>query len=207
MNLTQIRGELEMHPLFSLVLKAAFWRSQLSTARDLDTAEAIMNESLDSLIPPIHYFHKMSPLDPNTQYLLNLLTTLTYHILELSNCFLITESTITTTLQTVSHEVSRAIGERSTDDNPQPEKKGKRRSNHSPEIREILMQWLLEHADNPYPTQAEKLALCQKTGLAVKKVNDWFVNARRRILSMRDGVPQLDFDAQEFEEHKMKAEV
>ncbi|ORX65772.1 hypothetical protein K493DRAFT_143803, partial [Basidiobolus meristosporus CBS 931.73] len=68
----------------------------------------------------------------------------------------------------------------STEGLPQPEKKAKRRSNHPPEIREILMQWLLEHADNPYPTQAEKLTLCQKTGLPVKKINDWFVNARRR---------------------------
>ena len=47
----------------------------------------------------------------------------------------------------------------------------------------ILREWLLEHADNPFPTDSEKDVLCLRTGLTLSKLNTWFVNSRRRILA------------------------
>lgn len=47
---------------------------------------------------------------------------------------------------------------------------------------QILREWLLEHADNPFPTDSEKDMLCLRTGLSLTKLNGWFVNSRRRIL-------------------------
>ena len=48
---------------------------------------------------------------------------------------------------------------------------------------EILREWLLVHADNPFPTDNEKDVLCLRTGLTLSKLNTWFVNSRRRILA------------------------
>lgn len=48
---------------------------------------------------------------------------------------------------------------------------------------QILREWLLEHADNPFPTDSEKDALCLRTGLSISKLNMWFVNSRRRVLA------------------------
>lgn len=41
---------------------------------------------------------------------------------------------------------------------------------------------LFEHTENPYPTEDEKQLLMQQTNLNLKQVNNWFINARRRIL-------------------------
>lgn len=41
---------------------------------------------------------------------------------------------------------------------------------------------LFEHTENPYPTEDEKQILMQQTNLNLKQVNNWFINARRRIL-------------------------
>ena len=48
---------------------------------------------------------------------------------------------------------------------------------------QILREWLLEHADNPFPTDSEKDILCLRTGLTLPKLNMWFINSRRRILA------------------------
>lgn len=50
-------------------------------------------------------------------------------------------------------------------------------------ITDMLKTWLLEHADHPYPTEDEKLAFCDCTGLDICQISNWFVNARRRILA------------------------
>ncbi|VDM00682.1 unnamed protein product [Schistocephalus solidus] len=42
-------------------------------------------------------------------------------------------------------------------------------------------------ASHPYPTENEKMEIAQQTSLTLLQVNNWFINARRRILQ-----PMLD---------------
>ena len=58
----------------------------------------------------------------------------------------------------------------------------KERKNHPLSVRRFLTQWLLEHRDCPYPTEMEKKSLMSATGLNEAQINDWMVNARRRVL-------------------------
>eukprot|EP01134_Creolimax_fragrantissima_P000717 CFRG0717T1 len=50
------------------------------------------------------------------------------------------------------------------------------------EAREVLMTWLMSHTRNPYPTITEKDHFVDKTGLSIKQINYWFINARRRVI-------------------------
>lgn len=38
----------------------------------------------------------------------------------------------------------------------------------------ILKQWLMQHINDPYPTNSEKAKLAQQTGLSLKQVNHFF---------------------------------
>lgn len=45
-----------------------------------------------------------------------------------------------------------------------------------------LLQWLVEHHENPYPNDAEKAKFCQEFNMSPNQISTWFVNARRRVL-------------------------
>ena len=45
-----------------------------------------------------------------------------------------------------------------------------------------LKSWLFQHASRPYPSEEEKKQLSCMTGLSIVQINNWFGNARRRIL-------------------------
>ena len=49
-------------------------------------------------------------------------------------------------------------------------------------VQQVLKEWLFAHAHSPYPGEEEKDALCLRTGLTMHQLNNWFINARRRIL-------------------------
>ncbi|KAI5135113.1 hypothetical protein NEAUS07_0996 [Nematocida ausubeli] len=57
-----------------------------------------------------------------------------------------------------------------------------KRMNYPKTITKILKSWLSTHMNNPYPDEVEKKYLIYKTGLGNTQINNWFINARRRIL-------------------------
>ncbi|KAF0975786.1 hypothetical protein FDP41_005113 [Naegleria fowleri] len=46
---------------------------------------------------------------------------------------------------------------------------------------DCLQKWLFDNFNHPYPSDAEKDALATETSLTLTQVNNWFINARRRI--------------------------
>ena len=58
----------------------------------------------------------------------------------------------------------------------------KKREKTPPESQKMLKEWLFTHSSHPYPTDSEKDWLCTATGLSLQQLNNWFINARRRIL-------------------------
>ncbi|XP_023206485.1 homeobox protein meis3 [Xiphophorus maculatus] len=46
----------------------------------------------------------------------------------------------------------------------------------------IMRAWLFQHLSHPYPSEEQKKQLSQDTGLTILQVNNWFINARRRIV-------------------------
>ncbi|XP_045587592.1 uncharacterized protein [Procambarus clarkii] len=59
----------------------------------------------------------------------------------------------------------------------------RRRQYYSKEVIRVLSSWLLAHQHDPYPNEDQKQLLVQQTGLAVQQINQWFTNARRRLLN------------------------
>eukprot|EP01147_Barroeca_monosierra_P010592 gene10592-2715_t len=47
---------------------------------------------------------------------------------------------------------------------------------------QVLKQWLLHNVDNPYPSESDKKELMKRSGLNILQLNNWFINARRRVL-------------------------
>ncbi|BFZ25510.1 hypothetical protein BsWGS_28549 [Bradybaena similaris] len=47
---------------------------------------------------------------------------------------------------------------------------------------QIMKSWLFQHIVHPYPTEDEKRQIAAQTNLTLLQVNNWFINARRRIL-------------------------
>eukprot|EP00300_Choanocystis_sp_HF-7_P040527 c7006_g1_i1.p1 GENE.c7006_g1_i1~~c7006_g1_i1.p1 ORF type:complete len:287 (+),score=31.77 c7006_g1_i1:50-862(+) len=57
--------------------------------------------------------------------------------------------------------------------------------NFSVEAKVVLRSWIDQHADAPYPSDAEVLRLSGKTGLRVAQIRQWLVNARRRLPKLK----------------------
>ena len=49
-------------------------------------------------------------------------------------------------------------------------------------VRAQLRTWIVLHARHPYPTADEKRHLLRQTGITLEQLNNWFINARRRVL-------------------------
>ncbi|KAL8197919.1 hypothetical protein R6Q57_030077 [Mikania cordata] len=48
------------------------------------------------------------------------------------------------------------------------------------EARQQLLEWWTSHYKWPYPSEAQKVALAESTGLDQKQINNWFINQRKR---------------------------
>ncbi|XP_014667537.1 PREDICTED: homeobox protein Meis2-like [Priapulus caudatus] len=68
----------------------------------------------------------------------------------------------------------------STDDS----KKGqqKKRGIFPKSATNVMRAWLFQHLSHPYPSEDQKKQLASDTGLTILQVNNWFINARRRIV-------------------------
>ncbi|KAJ8367200.1 hypothetical protein AAFF_G00324430 [Aldrovandia affinis] len=63
----------------------------------------------------------------------------------------------------------------------------------------VMRSWLFQHIGHPYPTEDEKKQIATQTNLTLLQVNNWFINARRRILQ-----PMLDSSSSEMPKTKKK---
>ncbi|KAM9900890.1 hypothetical protein OXX79_004860 [Metschnikowia pulcherrima] len=54
------------------------------------------------------------------------------------------------------------------------------RNNLPKEVTHVLLQWLNDHLNHPYPNSFEKAQLIMATGLNQQQLSNWFINARRR---------------------------
>uniref|UniRef100_A0A3P8ZXS3 Homeobox domain-containing protein n=1 Tax=Esox lucius TaxID=8010 RepID=A0A3P8ZXS3_ESOLU len=75
----------------------------------------------------------------------------------------------------------------STGDDDDPDKDKRDRHNKKrgifPKVATNIMRaWLFQHLTHPYPSEEQKKQLAQDTGLTILQVNNWFINARRRIV-------------------------
>ncbi|CAG9831966.1 unnamed protein product [Diabrotica balteata] len=61
-----------------------------------------------------------------------------------------------------------------------------------------LKKWLFRHTDHPYPTDQEKQRLMQETNLSLLQVENWFINARRRILQDLTRLKRRGFSAEDM---------
>ncbi|XP_071773163.1 homeobox protein Meis1a isoform X1 [Centroberyx gerrardi] len=69
------------------------------------------------------------------------------------------------------------------DDDPDKEKRHNKKRGIFPKVATNIMRaWLFQHLTHPYPSEEQKKQLAQDTGLTILQVNNWFINARRRIV-------------------------
>lgn len=60
----------------------------------------------------------------------------------------------------------------------------KRRANLPKKTTAVLLGWLNDNLDHPYPDSKEKSELIRATGLSSQQLSNWFINARRRKIQM-----------------------
>ncbi|XP_041132167.1 homeobox protein Meis2-like isoform X5 [Polyodon spathula] len=69
------------------------------------------------------------------------------------------------------------------EDDPDKDKKRQKKRGIFPKVATNIMRaWLFQHLTHPYPSEEQKKQLAQDTGLTILQVNNWFINARRRIV-------------------------
>uniref|UniRef100_A0A4X2LWK6 Meis homeobox 3 n=1 Tax=Vombatus ursinus TaxID=29139 RepID=A0A4X2LWK6_VOMUR len=69
------------------------------------------------------------------------------------------------------------------DDEPDHDQRQSKKRGIFPKVATNIMRaWLFQHLAHPYPSEEQKKQLAQDTGLTILQVNNWFINARRRIV-------------------------
>ncbi|KAK1274625.1 Homeobox protein SBH1 [Acorus gramineus] len=63
------------------------------------------------------------------------------------------------------------------------------------EARQTLLDWWNRHYKWPYPSESQKLALADTTGLDQKQINNWFINQRKRHWKPSEDMPFVMMDA------------
>lgn len=62
------------------------------------------------------------------------------------------------------------------------QKQNKKRGIFPKTATNIMRAWLFQHLTHPYPSEEQKKELADQTSLTLSQVNNWFINARRRIV-------------------------
>lgn len=87
----------------------------------------------------------------------------------------------------VSSQSAQAAAALDSDDDDPLGKKKSKRGVLPKHATQVMKSWLFQHIVHPYPTEDEKRQIASQTNLTLLQVNNWFINARRRILQ-----PMLD---------------
>ncbi|XP_051150739.1 homeotic protein knotted-1-like isoform X2 [Andrographis paniculata] len=74
--------------------------------------------------------------------------------------------------------------------------KKKKKGKLPKDARQKLLAWWELHNKWPYPSESEKLALAESTGLDQKQINNWFINQRKRHWKPSEDMQFMVLDAQ-----------
>ncbi|KAF5793578.1 putative transcription factor Homeodomain-TALE-KNOX family [Helianthus annuus] len=82
--------------------------------------------------------------------------------------------------QELKDKLLRRFGGRRISSLKQEFTKKKKKGKLPKEATRTLLAWWNSHNKWPYPTEADKIALAETTGLDPKQINNWFINQRKR---------------------------
>lgn len=74
--------------------------------------------------------------------------------------------------------------------------KKKKKGKLPKEARQKLLNWWELHYKWPYPSETEKVALAESTGLDQKQINNWFINQRKRHWKPSEDMQFMVMDGQ-----------
>ncbi|CAF2630846.1 unnamed protein product [Rotaria sp. Silwood2] len=63
-----------------------------------------------------------------------------------------------------------------------PQRRQKKRGIFPKSATLLMRAWLFQHLTHPYPSEEQKKIFARETNLNILQVNNWFINARRRIV-------------------------
>ncbi|KAK2431207.1 homeobox protein knotted-1 [Trifolium repens] len=66
------------------------------------------------------------------------------------------------------------------------------------EARQQLLDWWNRHYKWPYPSETQKQALAESTGLDLKQINNWFINQRKRHWKPSEDMQYAVMDATNY---------
>ncbi|XP_019434116.1 PREDICTED: homeobox protein SBH1-like [Lupinus angustifolius] len=66
------------------------------------------------------------------------------------------------------------------------------------EARQQLLEWWNRHYKWPYPSESQKQALAESTGLDLKQINNWFINRRKRHWKPSEDMQYAVMDATNY---------
>ncbi|CAN0914410.1 Homeobox protein SBH1 [Linum grandiflorum] len=76
--------------------------------------------------------------------------------------------------------------------------KKKRKGKLPKESRQVLLEWWNRHYKWPYPSETQKVALAEATGLDQKQINNWFINQRKRHWKPTEDMQFVVMDAANY---------
>ncbi|CAM8878396.1 unnamed protein product [Rhodiola kirilowii] len=72
--------------------------------------------------------------------------------------------------------------------------KKKKKGKLPKDAKQTLLGWWSDHYKWPYPTEADKIALAECTGLDQKQINNWFINQRKRHWKPSENMQFMEMD-------------